>query len=90
MNLSKLARGLQTMKERAELRPLEFARFTPPQLAYLQDQSRFKLLRGGNQVGKSYAQCAELVWRCMGEHPYIEVPSAPTEVWLITHSWEQS
>ena len=88
--MGKLARGLQTMKERADMRPLDFARFTPPQLAYLSDQSRFKLLRGGNQVGKSYAQCAELVWRCMGEHPFIEVPPAPTEVWLICHSWEQS
>ena len=90
MNLGKLARGLQSMQERAEMRPLDFARFTPPQLSYLQDQSRFKLLRGGNQVGKSYAQCAELIWRCLGEHPYIEVPKAPTEVWLICHSWEQS
>lgn len=78
------------MQERAKTRPLEFARFTPPQLAYLQDQSRFKLMRGGNQVGKSFAQVSELVWRCMGEHPYIEVPPAPTECWLVCHSWEQS
>lgn len=78
------------MQERAKTRPLEFMRFTPPQLAYLQDQSRFKLMRGGNQVGKTFAQCAELVWRCMGEHPYIEVPPAPTECWLVVHSWESS
>ncbi len=90
MSLDALARGLQQMQERAEIRPLDYVRFTPPQLAYLQDQSRFKLMRGGNQIGKSFAQISELIWRCLGEHPFIEVPPAPCENWLVCHSWEQS
>ena len=90
MNLAHLARAVSAAKQRAEIRPLDFARFTPPQLAWLSDPSKIRILRGGNQVGKSYAQCAELVWRCMGEHPYRTVPKDPVECWLITHSWEQS
>ena len=78
------------MQERAEIRPLDYVRFTPPQLAYLQDQSRFKLFRAGNQLGKSFAQISELIWRCLGEHPFIQVPKTPCENWLVCHSWEQS
>ena len=41
-------------------------------------------------MGKTYAQAAETIWRCMGEHRYRPVPPAPVECWIVVHSWEQS
>jgi phage terminase large subunit-like protein len=90
MNLAYLASAVVAAKERAELRPLDFVRWTPPQRAWLADPAPVKLMRGGNQVGKTYAQCAEIIWRCMGTHPFLETHEIPVECWLITHSWEQS
>ena len=90
MSLAHLAGAVQAAKERADIRPLDFIRWTPPQRAWLSDSSPVKLMRGGNQVGKTYAQCAEVIWRCLGTHPFIETHEPPIEAWLITHSWEQS
>ena len=90
MNLAYLASAVVAAKERAELRPLDFVRWTPPQRAWLADPAPVKLMRGGNQVGKTYAQCAEIIWRCLGTHPFLETHETPVECWLITHSWEQS
>lgn len=77
--------------DRTRRNPLRYFRPTIPQLAYLSDSSRVKLLRSGNQgVGKTTAQAAETHYRCLGEHPYLQVHRPPIEAWVICYSWEQS
>ena len=90
MNLAHLREAVDAAKDRAEIRPLDFVRWTPPQRAFLTDPSPVKLMRGGNQVGKTWAQLAECIWRCTGTHPYLPTHEPPVQVWIICHSWEQS
>ena len=89
-DLRDFAKNVRALADRAERDPLRFMRWTPPQLAFLSDQSQVKLFRGGNQSGKTWAQCGEVIYRALGCHPYLETHRVPTESWLITHSWEQS
>ena len=90
MNLSHLAEATLALKARSDTRPLEYVRWTPPQLRFLSDPAPVKLLRGGNQVGKSWAGIGEMIYRCTGTHPYLETREPPIEAWLITYSAEQS
>jgi phage terminase large subunit-like protein len=90
MGLPQLARVAFELKDRAARRPLDFWSPTPPQHAWLSDASTAKLLRGGNQVGKSSAAIAETIWRATGTHPYLSTHKVPVEIWIVVHSWESS
>ena len=90
MNLAHLASAVQLVKARADVRPLDFMRWTPPQRAFLSDPSPVVLLRGANQIGKSMAGLASVVYRCTHSHPFIKTPDGPQRIWILTHSWEQS
>ena len=85
-----MAKSMRRLKGRAEKNPLVYFCPTPPQEAFLKDKSKIKLLLGGNQVGKTMAQCAELLHRCLGTHPYLETDPPPITAFLITHSHMQS
>ncbi len=85
--LHKLAKGLQGV---ACADPLRFWSPTPVQERYLKDESKIKLLRGGNQIGKSVCGSVEAISYCLGKHPFLNTPPPPVEVWVICHSWEQS
>jgi hypothetical protein len=78
------------MSRRAALRPLDYVRWTPPQRAFLESRSKFKLLRTGNQFGKTWAGAADTIWFALGRHPFREVPQGPTEQWIVCKSWSQS
>jgi hypothetical protein len=78
------------LKERSTQDPLRFFRATPPQRAFINDPSPVKMLLGGNQVGKTYATCALLLYHCLNRHPKIKTDPPPIEAWLVTHSHEQS
>ena len=90
MSLELLAKNLNQLSRKAQASPLDWMRWTPPQLEWLRSTNKAYLLRGGNQVGKTFAQCAELIWRCLGTHPYKTTHPVPIEAWLICHSMEQS
>jgi len=81
---------LRTLRSRSVSDPLSYFRPTPPQETWLKDTSKIKLLLGGNQVGKTYAATAELLYRCLGNHPYLKVDPPPIQAFLITHSHQQS
>lgn len=38
----------------------------------------------------TWAGLAEMVWRCLGEHPFLDVPSGPIEAWIVCTSHAQS
>jgi len=79
------------VRRRAEADPLAHMRWLPPQTALFRCTAPRALLRCGNQAyGKSTAGLAELLWRCLGSHPYKPVPRAPIEAWIICASWSQS
>ena len=76
--------------EEAEAHPLAHVRWTPPQLALLQEESKFYLLRTGNQFGKTWCGAGETIFRCLGSHPYKTVRKGPIEAWVLCKSWSQS
>ena len=75
---------------RAEARPLEMVRWTPPQRAFIESSAKYRLLRTGNQFGKTWVGSAEVIWRCLGQHPYRTVRPGPIEAWVVCKSWSQS
>jgi len=89
-SLGGMAQRLAWLRKRAENDPLRYFSPTPPQRAYLADKSPIKELIGGNQVGKTLATCALLLYHCLGRHPHYKTDPPPIEAWLITHSHEQS
>ena len=60
-DLRDFAKNVRALADRAERDPLRFMRWTPPQLAFLSDPSPVKLFRAGNQIGKTWAQCGEVI-----------------------------
>jgi len=78
------------LTNRAESRPLDYIRWTPPQLAHLNRACRRKLLRAGNQIGKTTVGLAEVVWWATGTHPYLPTIRPPVEIWIVCTTWPQS
>ena len=74
----------------AERNPLKYWRPSPVQKKVLEDDSSVVLLRGGNQIGKTYCGIVETHSRCTWTHRWKKTPRKPLTVWIIVHSWEQS
>tara|TARA_R100000664_G_C2758080_1_gene146762 strand:+ start:796 stop:2238 length:1443 start_codon:yes stop_codon:yes gene_type:complete len=89
-SLRKIAKTTITLCEDAEQNPLKYFRPTPVQEAFLRDQSRVVMLRGGNQIGKTMSGSVEVIYRLLAKHPFKPVPPPPIEAWIVCHSWEQS
>lgn len=88
--IKQATKTIRRLRNRTTRDPLAYFCPTPPQEAWLRDASKIKLLLGGNQVGKTYAQTAELLYRCLGNHPYLQTDPPPIQAFLITHSHQQS
>jgi len=41
-------------------------------------------------MGKTTAGLAEIVFRCLGDHPFLDVAPPPIEAWVVCASWSQS
>ena len=90
MNLKMLGAHARELRERSDNGLLPFMRWTPPQLAFLKVKNKRKLLRAGNQVGKSYVGLAEVIYLATGSHPFgYGVKDPPLEIWIVTTSWAQ-
>lgn len=87
LELHRLARELQY---RADNRKLDYVHWLPGQWEFLNCDDPIKLLRTGNQYGKSFAAAAEIIWRCLGTHPFLETREPPITVWIISDSLEAS
>ena len=90
MNLAALAKASRSLSHQLDRNRLEMWRPTPPQQAWLENRSRIRLFRGGNQIGKTVAAAADIHWLCTGTHPYRPTRPPPVEVFMVCHSWSQS
>ena len=90
MDLGALAADLSRLRARAEAEPLSWVRWCPPQADWLRLSAPRKLLRAGNQFGKTWAAMAEVIWRALGVHPYYPTRPPPVEMWVVCTSWAQS
>ena len=80
---------------RNERMPLRYVAWLPLQHEFLSSSAKIKQIRAGNQtIGKSWAALAEVIGRCIGEHPLGDVQhdyrQPPIEAWVICASWSQS
>ena len=78
------------LARRREADPLKYHVPSPPQALFHKDASRYRILRGGNQSGKTAAGAAELLYRMLGRHPHHATTSPPIYCRVITYSWDQS
>ena len=88
--LADLARDLSAFRSRVEAAPLSHVRWTPPQDAWLTSTAPRKLLRAGNQLGKTWSAMAEVIYRATATHPHYRTHAPPVEVWVVCTSWSQS
>jgi len=72
--------------------PLRFERYRvgTGAPAFHSDTAREKLLRAGNQWGKTRAGAREMLWIMTGQHPWREVKKTPVRGRVVTYSWAQS
>lgn len=89
-NLKKIAKITTELSRDTDENPLKYFRPTPIQQAFLKDEKKIVMLRGGNQIGKTLIGSVETIYRLLGNHPFKQVPPPPIEAWIICHSWEQS
>lgn len=88
--LVEATRSAELLSTRAAAHPLQYIHWTPPQFRHLNRRARRKLLRAGNQIGKTTVGLAEVVWWATGEHPYQPVREPPVEIWIVCTTWPQS
>lgn len=84
------AQRAQVTRARSHL--LTHRRWTRPQLDYLSIPERLAVWRAGNQVGKSEALAADIVWTARGDHPHREVRpngAGPVEIMVVSYSHAQ-
>lgn len=62
----------------------------PHQERMLRSHERFRLLRTGNQLGKTTAGLAEVIFHATGRHPYKPVRKDPGQYWIVCTTWPQS
>jgi hypothetical protein len=75
---------------RVRASPLARYRPGPPHRQFMEDTSRFRLLRAPSQSGKTLTAAMETVCRCLGVHPFQDVPPPPIEGRVVCHSFRQS
>jgi len=81
--------GLRRASESARTLPLDWIQWLPVQDRYMRSMSAERLLRAGNQVGKTWGALADLIMHAEGTHPHRPCATAG-EYWVICASWSQS
>jgi hypothetical protein len=90
MDRSRLRGALAELARRRAASPLDYFRWLVPQDRWLRLPGD-KLYRAGNQaLGKSTAALAEVIWRCLGTHPYYATKAPPIEVIVCSLNQAQS
>jgi hypothetical protein len=90
--LGALLLSLRGLQAHVEKNPLDYVRWTKPQVEYLSRTSRRKLFRMGNRGGKSFCSLADVCYRARKRHPFRPDWNArrgPTHQWIVGASWDQ-
>lgn len=83
--LQGLARSLRALDRRVQASPLDKLAWLPLQIAWLShDDRRPFLYRAGQRQGKTTAGSGELIFRCLGKHPFKRVKASPARCALVT------
>lgn len=90
MALVRATRSAERLSTHVASNPLDYVKWTPPQQRWLSCDHPRKLLRAGNQIGKTWAGLAEVIWRATGTHPFIPTKPPPVEIWIVCTTWPQS
>ena len=88
-SLRMLARAVDELRARTTSDRLAAMDWTRPQWDFLHSPARYKLLRTGNQLGKSTVGLAECVMHALGTHPCQRI-RPPLEIWILFDSKHQS
>lgn len=91
-SLVQMLKAVQNMTLHAQRNPLDYARWTGPQLKYLRSTSRRRCLRMGNRGGKTFVALADVAWRARKKHPYRpdwNQRRGPQHQWIMGDSWSQ-
>ena len=86
-----LLRALRSLAADREANPLEHVDLLPHQDAYLRAAAdhRKRLLRLGNQLGKTFVGCLEDLFYALGRHPYDPVHALERQ-WVVGSTRQQS
>lgn len=89
--LEQLREHLIELHRRRRARPLDYVQWIRPQDAFLRHRGKRKLLRTGNQLGKTWAGIAETWWRATRSHPFRPDLNAkpPPRILVIGATWPQ-
>ena len=68
--------------------PRRSVRLTTPQSEWLNVSAPLAVFRGGNQIGKSYAQAVDVVDFARGVHP-TQSHGCPVKIAVASKSWKQ-
>lgn len=88
--LRQIARGVRELARRWTEDRLRVIRWLPHQDRLLRDRARYRLLRTGNQVGKTEVGLAEVLYAALGEHPYDQPTLRAGVYWVVCAGWSQS
>lgn len=80
---------MDAAEQRRRSDPLRNVRLTDPQAAFLRDDRRKLLWRGGNSIGKTFAHCLHIIHLARGTHPWQRVAPGPKQLMLAGYSFGQ-
>lgn len=85
--LKRLRNATLDLQESTDDGLINFIKWTPPQAEFHAMASKRKLLRAGNQIGKSLCGLGQVIMSCMGTYEHSAPP--PIEAYVVTTSWSQ-
>lgn len=86
-----LLRSLRSLRQDRQANPLDHVDLLPHQDAYLKAAAghRKRLLRLGNQLGKTFVGCLEDIYYALGRHPYDPLEPLQRQ-WVVGSTRQQS
>lgn len=87
--MNRLRRLTAALRKEAEASPGQHFEWLPKQHSFIHSRAKRRLLRSGNQYGKSTAALYVIILHCLGLTTY-QAHEPPIEAWVICAGWKQS